>query len=179
MIDPVSLSLLFHRTLFVALAALLIFIRILPMDHAAGNLPGPDLLLCIALAWAMRRQEYVPIWLITFVFLFEDFILMRPPGLWCALVVIACEVIRMRAVLMRELNFVVEWAVISALMIALLVLYRILFAVAFLPQVNFGFALLQVLWSILAYPFVVAASRYVFDANTPGTGAAHVYGRRF
>ncbi len=179
MIDPVTLTLALNRLLFAALAVATIFLRILPMDHAAGDLPGPDILLCITLAWAMRRQDYVPIWLITAVFLAEDLILMRPPGLWCALVVLVTEFLRMRGVLMRELNFVVEWVVVSALMLLMMVIYRIIFAIAFLPQVSVGFALIQVLWSIIAYPIVVLVSQYILDFHKPGTGEIDAFGRRF
>ena len=52
------------------------------------------------------------------------------------------------------------------------------FSLAFLPQPGFGFALLQVLWSILCYPLVVAASRFTFDLRKPAMGEVDAYGRR-
>jgi hypothetical protein len=45
--------------------------------------------------------------------LVEDLVLLRPPGLWTALVVLATEFMRSRAALTRELNFVVEWLLVS------------------------------------------------------------------
>ena len=56
--------------------------------------------------------------------------------------------------------------------------YRLAFAIAFLPQPGFGFALLQTLWSVLCYPVVVAASRFAFDLRKPATGEVDAYGRR-
>lgn len=179
MMFTASRSLWAYRCLYVAIAMMLVFLRILPLSHQAGALPGPDLVLVMTLVWMVRRQDYVPIWLVAAVILTEDIITMRPPGLWCALVVIVCEFIRMRAVMVRELNFAAEWALVSGLMLVMLIVYRILFAITFLPQVTFGFALVQVLWSIAAYPLVVLISRYVLALHKPRMGEIDAYGRRF
>lgn len=179
MINTASGSLWAYRCFYIAIAFTLLFLRILPLSHKTGALPGPDMLLVITLAWTVRRQDYVPIWMIAAIFFAEDIITMRPPGLWCALVVIACEFIRMRAVMVRELNFAAEWAVVSGLMLIMLIAYRILFGITFLPQVTFGFALVQVLWSIAAYPLVVLITRYVLALHKPSMGEVDAYGRRF
>lgn len=179
MISTASRSLLVYRILYFALAMLLMFFRILPLSHQTGALPGPDLLLVLTFAWVVRRQDYVPIWLIAAVILAEDILTMRPPGLWCAIVVIASEFMRMRTVMVRELNFAAEWALVSGLMLVMLILYRILFAITFLPQVTFGFALVQVLWSIAAYPLVVLITRHVLALHKPSMGEVDAYGRRF
>ena len=108
MIDGATRSIWLHRLLFIAIALLLLFLRLLPLGSMAGELPGPDVLLCIVFAWTMRRPDYLPALLITVVVLLDDMILMRPPGLWTALVVIASEFVRARVALTRELNFGVE-----------------------------------------------------------------------
>ena len=80
--------------------------------------------------------------------------------------------------LTRELNFVVEWLLVAGLMMAMLLTYRLVFAIAFLPQPGFGFALLQILWSMLCYPAVVMASRLALDLRKPATGEVDAMGRR-
>ncbi|MEZ5796893.1 MAG: rod shape-determining protein MreD [Paracoccaceae bacterium] len=167
-----------YRALFLALAVLLLFLRLLPLGRDAGALPGPDILLCLILAWVMRRPDYLPLGLIVLVVLAEDLVLMRPPGLWTALVVLASEFIRSRAALTRELNFVVEWLLVTGLMVGMLLAYRLVFALALLPQPPFGYSVIQVLWSALAYPAVVFASRLVLDLRKPATGEIDDYGRR-
>jgi len=179
MMGTASRSLWAFRGLFIALATIILFLRILPLSHQMGGLPGPDFLLTLTFAWVVRRQDYVPIWLIAAVIFTEDIITMRPPGLWCALVVIACEFMRMRAVMVRELNFAAEWALVSGLMLVMLIIYRIVFAITFLPQVTFGFALVQMLWSIAAYPLVVLITRYVLALHKPSMGEVDAYGRKF
>jgi rod shape-determining protein MreD len=178
MIDGLTQSIWLHRLLFVATALGLLFFRLLPLGSTAGDLPGPDIILCIVLAWTMRRPDYLPALLIAVVVLLEDMILMRPPGLWTALVILASEFVRGRVALTRELSFGVEWLLVAGLMVGMLLIYRIAFAMALLPQPGFGFAMVQVLWSIVCYPAVVALSRYVLDLHKPGMGEIDAYGRR-
>ena len=195
MIDGATREVWLHRVVFVALALLFLFIRLLPLgageDAACAadagfcnlkvwltHMPGPDLLLCIIFAWTMRRPDYLPALLIAAVILTEDIVLLRPPGLWTALVVLASEFVRGRVALTRELNFGVEWLLVSALMVAMLLIYRLCFGLVLLPQPPFGFALVQVIWSILCYPVVVFLSRVALDLYKPATGEVDAYGRR-
>lgn len=178
MVDGVRASVWLYRGGFVLVALILLFVRLLPLGSVAGDWPGPDILLCVIFAWSMRRPDFLPVWLLAIVLLTEDMILMRPPGLWTALVIIAVEFIRARVALTRELAFVAEWALVAGLMVACLLGYRLAFTLSFLPQPGFGFALLQVLWSILCYPAVVLASRVLFDLRKPATGEVDDFGRR-
>ena len=103
---------------------------------------------------------------------------MRPPGLWTAIVLVASESIRSRVALTRELNFAVEWLLVSAMMFGMLVLYRVAHGLVLMPQPAFGFAIVQVIWSILCYPIVVFLSRVVLDLYKPAMGEIDAYGRR-
>ncbi len=174
MVSPV----LTYRLLFVGLAIVLLFLRILPVDSGTEGWPGPDLLLCLIFAWTMRRPDFLPVGLVAAVVVVEDLILMRPPGLWAALVVLAAEFIRSRVALTRELTFAVEWLLVAGIMVSLFLAYRVIFAIAFVPQAGFGYALVQVVWSILCYPAVVAVSRLALDLRKPAMGEVDAYGRR-
>jgi len=166
-----------YRGLFLGLALLLLFLRLLPLGNAPGTLPGPDLLLCLIMAWVMRRPDYLPVGLVVLVILAEDMLLMRPPGLWAALVVMASEFIRSRTALMRELSFVTEWLLVVGLMVGMLLAYRLVFIMTVMPQPPFGFSVVQVIWSAVAYPVVVGLSRLVLDLHKPATGETDDYGR--
>ncbi len=98
-----------------------------------GQLSGPDLLLCLIMAWVMRRPDYLR-WADRPCGAGRRPDPDAPAGLWTALVVLATEFIRSRAALTRELNFVVEWLLVVGLMIGMLLAYRLIFAMALLPQ---------------------------------------------
>jgi rod shape-determining protein MreD len=178
MLDISTRTVWLYRGLFLLIALTLLFLRLLPLGSSAGQWPGPDILLCVILAWVMRRPDYLPVLLIVLVVLLEDLILMRPPGLWTALVVMATEFLRSRVALTRELNFLVEWLLVAGLMIGILLAYRLAFALVFLPQPGFGFSLMQTLWSVLCYPVVVIASRLALYLRKPAMGEVDEIGRR-
>ncbi len=166
------------RGLFLGLALVLLFLRLLPMANAPGALPGPDLLLCLIMAWVVRRPDFLPMPLILIVILIEDLVLMRPPGLWTAIVILATEFLRSRVALTRELNFLVEWVLVSGMMLGMLLAYRLVLAMAFVAQPAFGFSIVQVLWSVALYPLVVGLSRLVLDLRKPAMGEVDDFGRR-
>ncbi len=178
MVDPIQRKIWVHRAIFVMIALVLFFVRLLPMGADAGSWPGPDILLCVIFAWVQRRPDYLPIWLILLVVLTEDFLLMRPPGLWTALVILASEFLRNRAGQTRELGLIMEWLLIALLMIGILLAYRMVFAMTFLPQPGFGFAMIEVAASILCYPFVVGLSLLAVDLYKPVAGEVDAIGRR-
>lgn len=167
-----------YRALFLGLALVFLFLRLLPLGNTAGSFPGPDIILCLTVAWMMRRPDFLPVWLLVAVFLTEDLILMRPPALWTAIVVLATEFLRSRTALTRELNFPVEWMVAAGLMLAMLLAYRVALMVTMVPQAPFAFAVVQLLWSVMVYPVVVGLSRLAFDLRKPATGEIDDQGRR-
>jgi rod shape-determining protein MreD len=191
-------SVWYYRAVFVTLALILLFFRLLPLGTSNDSFPwstvpnwilapfgieprpwpGPDVLVCLTMAWVMRRPDYLPALLIATIFLVEDMVLLRPPGLWAALILLATEFLRSRAALTRELSFAIEWLLAAGVMGALFLIYRTIFAIALMPQPGFGFALMQTLWSILCYPLVVVLSSFLLDLRKPATGEVDSYGRR-
>lgn len=178
MVEGARARLWLIRLAYMLVALFLIVIRLLPLGSDAGDWPGPDLLLCVTLAWMLRRPDAMAPWLVAFVVLAEDLLLMRPPGLWTALVVMATEFLRSRMAMTRELTFPAEWLLAAAVMLAVAVAYRFAFTVAFVPQPPLGFSMMQVLASILCYPAVVWLSAIAFKLRKPSPGEVDAYGRR-
>ena len=195
MIDGATREIWLHRVMFLGIALATLFWRLLPLPLAEAascapeaslcrlwvwldRMPGPDLLLCLIFAWTMRRPDYLPVLLIATVVFLEDLLLMRPPGLWTLLVLMGSEFVRGRVALTRELSFMVEWLLVTGLMFAMIVIYRLIFAMVLLPQAGLGFALAQLFWSVLFYPAVVYLSRVVLDLRKPAMGEVDAYGRR-
>jgi rod shape-determining protein MreD len=163
--------------LFALIVVSLIFLRLLPLGPEAGRLPGPDLVMCLACAWILRRPSFVPLWLVLMVVLFEDMVLMRPPGLWSAMMLMGTELLRARTIAAREFGFMAEWLMVAVVMFAMVIGYRLIMAVAFLPQPTFGLQMVGLGFSILAYPPVVFVSRMAFGLHKPATGELDEIGR--
>ena len=145
----------FYRSLFVVLAALITFAQLLPLNPGPGGLPGADIMLLITLSWAVMRPDFVPVALIAIVFLILDFLLMRPPGLWTALVVLATEFLRARHFQLRATSFLVEWMLVAAIILAMTLVNGLILALFAVDGPAFGLTLIRMIFTILAYPLVV------------------------
>lgn len=163
--------------LFAGLAVVWLFVRLLPLSTLPPVVPGPDLVVCVVLAWVLRRPEYMPVALVALVVLMEDLLILRPPGVWALMVVLGSEFLRGRYALMRELSFPAEWAIVAVVMLAMVVGQRAILALTFVPQPALGQSLLQLLVTIAAYPLVVVVSHLVFRVRKPATGAVDELGR--
>jgi rod shape-determining protein MreD len=166
------------RLTFVALVALIAFVRLLPFSSGQGGLPGPDLMVALAAAWVLRRPDYVPVCLIALVMLAADFLFMRPPGLWAAVVVLGTEVLRQREAGWRDLPFLVEWALVSVVLAAMWIANAAVLALFLVDQPPLGLTLLQLILTMLAYPVAVAVTAFVFGLRRAAPGEVDELGRR-
>ncbi len=178
MVDPVAASRHAHQMLFLAIAAAFLFVRLLPLSAMPVRFPGPDLMLCLTLAWLQRRPDYVPAMLIVAVFLFDDILTMRPPGLWPLVVLLGTEFLRSRLATLRDLPFAVEWLTTGGLIVALSVANWLILSLLIVPQAGFGPMLLQAFATIAAYPIVVAITLFAFGVRKTAKGEANSTGRR-
>lgn len=138
-----------------------VLMRILPLAPGRIHWPGADLALCLCLAWVLRRPEQVFAGVIAVLFLFEDLLLMRPLGLWPLFVLAASEALRLRAFRWRDQAFVFEWLRVALLMGLMMIGYRLIMILFLLPVPGLGATTLQWLASVIAYPIVVLAARWL------------------
>ena len=167
-----------HRALFLALAFIVIFARLLPLDTGPGKLPGPDLLVCLAFAWVLRRPDYVPVTLIAAVILLTDILFMRPLGLWTACVVLGAEFLRGREPFSRDLPFMLEWMVVSTVIAVMTVGYVLILALFVVDQPALGLTLIQMIATIAAYPLVVVFSARLLGLKKIPPGAVDQLGHK-
>jgi rod shape-determining protein MreD len=149
-----------HALLFAALAALVMLVKLLPLETGAEGLPAPDLLLCLVLAWVVRRPDLLPVLLVAALFFLADMMLMRPPGLWAGLVVLASEWLRRRQRPLRAMPFVVECALVGGVITAMIVAHWAVLSVLFVQQPTLGQQLLGMPVTLAAYPLVVGVLHY-------------------
>lgn len=161
MVESIRLHVWTMRLAFIFVALFLIFLRLLPLNTETPLWTGPDLLLALTLAFAVRRPEYLPSLHVAVIFLLEDLLLQRPPGLFALMVLIGSETLKSRSRALHEQNFLMEWLSVSASLFGILFVYRFVLAVLLVPQAPLGLAIMQFMFTLLAYPFVVGAAHIV------------------
>lgn len=144
---------------FCAAMAVLLFLRLLPLSAGAVRLPGPDLGLCLALAWVLRRPEQLAAPVIVLAFLVQDIVLFHPPGLWTAIVLMGTEAARLREGRWRDGPFMVEWLRVATLIGLMMLAHRIVQVLFMMPVPALGQVILHGIATVAAYPPVVLAAR--------------------
>jgi rod shape-determining protein MreD len=198
MVDQRQTQRLMYIALFLGLAAFMTFYRLLPLgsyglsqdvagqDVIAGgeagftlaNLPAPDFLLCLTLAWVVRRPDLLPAPVIVGYFFIEDILLLRPPGLWALIILIGSEYLRSRTEQLRGYGFWLEYLLVAGLLLVMFLANRAMLAIVMVPQVPLGLSLAQFLGTVAAYPVVVAVSHFVFGLRKPATGEVDALGQK-
>lgn len=178
MADTIARRRLGYRLIWAGLVAAVILAKLLPLHPGPGRLPAPDILPLVTFAWVLRRPDYVPVWMIAAVFLLADFLFMRPPGLWAALVVLATEYLRAREAGWRDLPFLLEWAIVGAVLGAMTLANAVILTVFFVDQPGLGFTLLHLGITIAAYPVVVVLTARALGLRKAAPGEVDQLGHR-
>lgn len=164
--------------LWLLIAATFMFMRLLPLDMTAGSWPWPDLLLILTLGWVLRRPAHLPAVAIGLVYLVEDLLTMRPPGLWALAVLMGTEFLRRRHAVVREIALPLEWAMVAGVLAAMTFGYRLVLAIVMAPQEALDLSLIRFLGTVLLYPVAVLLLQYVLRVRKPATGELDELGRR-
>ncbi|MEO1239624.1 MAG: rod shape-determining protein MreD [Pseudomonadota bacterium] len=174
--DPAIWRLNGYRALYVVAVLVIAVVLLLPLGTGAGRLPGPDVIVALTIAWAMRQPGHLPIVVLAATLLAADFLLMRPPGLLAVITVLAVEVIRAREESWRDLQFLNSWAIGAALITGIFVINAICLAIFLVPQPSLGQTLIRLVLTLMIYPAAMGAVVYVFGVRhvteRPGTTGA-------
>ena len=177
--DEVSvIRLWMMRAGFVLLVLSLLFFHLLPLETTPRRWAGPDLVLCFAFAWVLRRPEYTPVMMVAILFLICDLLLGRPPGLYAALSLIAFNYLAARNLSIRSMPFSVEWIMVSIALVAVMLGHRLILSLLLVTPPSAGILVSQIIASILAYPLVVLISRYAFGLRAVALGGINALGQR-
>ena len=160
------------RLSFVALALVILFFHLLPLETTPRPWAGPDLLLGFACAWGLRRPEYVPALFLALVFLLADLLLQRPPGLWAVLALIGVENLKSRGRHLRDASFAAEWLTI------VIFANRILLSLALVPTPAMTLNLTELALTMLAYPLIVAVTHGIMGVRKTAPGDLDALGKR-
>ncbi len=153
------------RLMFLAMAMTIIFVQLLPLNTAPSRWAPPNLILVFALAWSVRRPDFVPATLIVFVVLIADFLLQRAPGLWTLLTLLACEFLKSRVAPHREITFMTEWSAVAVVVIGITLLNRLILGIVAVEQAHITLDIVQIIMNLLAYPVVAVFSQTVLGVR--------------
>lgn len=173
-----SSSLWWMRIVYGLLVLGILFWNLLPLSTVPVNWAGPDLIVALTFAWALRRPEFVPVILVAVMMLLADLLLQRPPGLMAFLVVLGAEQLKSRAMGIRDASFIGEWAAAGFIVIAVFVLNRVTLSVLMVDQAPLGLTLIQMLATIAIYPVVVLVSHLVLGVRRLAPGDDDAIGSR-
>ena len=140
------------RCTFLVIAFFLIMLPTLPVRINFNHVFIPDLLLIMTFSWVMQRPDVIGPITITIVFLFADFILQRPPGLWTAIVLVAATFLGMRSARFKEVFFIYEWATVSIIVVVCYLTQYIVMRFTFLAIYDFKLLTITGLTTIVLYP---------------------------
>ncbi len=173
-----AVKVLTKQAVFAALAGIILFLYLLPLDTRPDTWPVPDLMLLIAVVWTARRPEFAPVAVIAAVFLLADLLFQRPPGLWAGLVVILTELLRRRSKQIRNMPLLLEWVFVSVGIVAITLAFRVILAIVMMPQAPIGPTLIQLIMTILIYPVIVGLAHLLFGVTRPAPGQTDSLGHR-
>ncbi|GGX42394.1 hypothetical protein GCM10007385_07550 [Tateyamaria omphalii] len=158
------------RVWFMVLVTTILFFHLLPLQTATDGLIWPDFLLAFALAWSVRRPEYVPATLLALTFLMADLLLQRPPGLWALLALIACEQMKLQSRSLRDASLATELVSAVLWIVGIGIAYRLALAIFLVEVPQLGPALIQIVMTAVAYPAVVAVTHLLMGVRKPTPG---------
>lgn len=170
MADRADSSTWVNRAIFVMVAFVIIVVALVPIDMRPSAVAMPNLLLAVTMVWVARQPSYAPVITIAALFLMADFLFMRPPGLWAALVVILTETIRSQHRDFRNMPLLVEWGSIAVGIVAITLANRIILAISMSPQAPLGLTLLEMIATIAVYPVVVIIAHFLFGVTRTAPG---------
>ncbi|MGR3435416.1 MAG: rod shape-determining protein MreD [Shimia sp.] len=155
------------RAAYVAVALVVLGLQLVPLGTAPRGFAGPDLVLALTVAWAIRRPAAVPIVLVAAVTLVADMLLQRPPGLWAAIVVGAAAYLVARHDDLAEATFAIEWAAAGLAILCVCLAYLVAFQVLAPYAISARLLTLQMILTIAAYPAVTALSWLALGVGRP------------
>jgi len=162
-----SERILIYRIIFVMIATFLILANLMPLQTTPQSWPWPNILLLLVFCWSLREPNFVPIPLIIGVVLLQDFLLNRPPGLFSGISVIILIWIKAITSSSDDKSFLAEWVRVSLAFAAISLIYHVILSFSFVNTIELRITLIQTIFNISTYPFVVLVSHYVFRVKRP------------
>ena len=155
-----------HQVIYFCIGLLIIFFQILPLQTTPQTWSGPNVLLVFFAAIVTKRPEFTSSFLIAFIFLIEDFFLMRPPGLMSSLTVLGFFFLKRKFQNQEVNSFVFGWSSVATCLTLILLIYYFISVLLFIPSAGFRLTLIEIIVTLALYPIfsVLIGSFDKFDS---------------
>ena len=156
-----------YRIIFIAVAIFLILANLMPLQMTPQRWPWPNSLLLVIFCWSLREPNFVPVPLIIAVLLLQDFLLHRPPGLFSGISVTILILIKAITDSSDDKSFLAEWVRVSLAFAAISLIYHLVLTLSLVNTSQLRISLIQTIFNISIYPFIVLVSHYIFRVKRP------------
>jgi rod shape-determining protein MreD len=167
MVDSFALQVWLYRALACVLVGLWSFLALLPLGGPESALPWPDIIFCVMIAWVVRRPDLMPFPLVVLLGLVMDFLFFKTPGAWTLVMLISTEVLRKSTDQEGDSGLAFEAVAVFLTMLGAFLGHRAILALFGAPQPPLGGTLLELVFTILAYPLVALVTVYIFRIRRP------------
>ena len=141
-----------HQILYFCIGLLIIFFQILPLQTTPQSWSGPNVLLVFFAAIVTKRPEFTSSFLIAFIFLIEDFFLMRPPGLMSSLTVLGFYFLKRKFQHQEESPLMFGWGSVATCLTLILLLFYFISVLLFIPSAGLRLTLMEIIVTLALYP---------------------------
>lgn len=158
------------KLLYVGLVFAILYLQLLPLQTMPRSWAGPDFIVLLTVAWAVRRPDYTPAVLVAVMTLLVDFVLLRPPGVMAAAMVGARQVLKRQEPGLRDSTFMAEWLTVSLVLAGVMIANGLVLAVFLVDQPSIGMSLMQLAMNVVFYPLVALISRFMMGLRRIAPG---------
>ena len=141
-----------YQIAYFCIGLLIIFFQILPLQTTPQTWSGPNVLLVFFAAIVTKRPEFTSSFLIAFIFLIEDFFLMRPPGLMSSLTVLGFYFLKRKFQHQEESHVLFGWGSVATCLTLILLLFYFISVLLFIPSAGFRLSLMEIIVTLALYP---------------------------
>ena len=156
-----------YRIVFIAISIFLVLTNLMPLQTMPQSWPWPNILLLVIFCWSLREPNFVPVPLIIAVLLLQDFLLHHPPGLFSGISVMILILIKAITASSDDKSFLAEWVRVSLAFAAISLIYHLVLTLSFVNTSQLRISLIQTIFNISIYPFIVLVSHYIFRVKRP------------
>ena len=156
-----------YRTIFTTLSVFVILTNLMPLQTTPQAWPWPNILLLIIFCWSLREPNFVPVPLVAVILLLQDLLLHRPPGLLSGITIIVLIWIKIITASSDDKSFLAEWVRVSLAFAAISLIYHLLLSLSLVTTTELRISLIQTIFNICMYPFIVLVSQHIFRVKRP------------